>query len=350
MAILDSIQGNNFVICGFEGDQIAQSVADGLQVKLITISNGQFNDTSSNIKIDISNKNAFDNKTVHLIASNCRTEKASVNETTMQLFLAINAANQAKAKDVCLYVPHLGYARQDRASQPGEPGAAQMVLRMFESAGAKKITVLDIHNEDVSDSLQNAKLINKFAMALFAQRFKEMKERGVDLSNIVIVAPDRGARDRAHLFQKAMIDIGFTGVDFAYFDKSRDYAEKGQVQSMDLRDYVLQDGTVLSGEDAKERFRGKTTIVVDDMADTCGTMLCAIEQNMIKRYGAKEAYAAITHGVFSGNALEKIARTEKLKAILVTNSVPLRGDKPDNLEIVDCSQVFIQAIADSFSK
>lgn len=335
---------NNIVICGFEGDPVAADVAKEMGIPLTVIKRGLFNDTSSNVRVLVGSDSmhALENKEVHLIAGNNRTSDQSIDQTTMQVYLAIDAIRQAGGK-VKLYLPHLGYARQDKVSQPGEPLAAQAVLRIFELAGADKITVLDIHNKDVFAALRADK-VNKFAMQLFANRLKEMESSGVDLSNVVVVAPDKGARDRARIFQEAMKTAGIANVAFAYFDKSRDMATKGQVQTMDLREYHQADGAVLENGEAAAAFEGKTAIVVDDMADTCGTMLRAISDNIVGRYHAKEAYAVITHGVFSKDALDKIARTKELAKILVTDSIPLREDAPANLEVVSSAPVFVDAI------
>lgn len=344
-------EANSFVILGFENDKIAQETADLLGKELITIKSTLFNDTSSCIKIGIEEKHGFENKKVYLIAGNCQKGNKSINETSMEILLAIDAAKLAGAKEINLYLPYLGYSRQDKVSQPGEPMAVQAILRMFTSAGATKITVLDIHNDAVLGTLESTAIgINKFAMKEFANRFKEMRESGVNIDELVVVAPDKGAIERGRLFLTAMKAAGFADIAFAYFDKSRDSAIKGQVQSMDLREVQLSTGQVLTNEEAKAAFKGKTAIIIDDMADTCGTMLRAITDNVIGRYEAKEAYAAITHGVLSGNALEKIAKTKELKKMLITDSIPLRGEAPSNLEVISSAPIFAEAIRSSLEK
>ncbi len=346
-----SKETDSYVILGFEKDPFAEKIASLLSKELMIIQSVLFNDTSSHIKLGIKEKHALENKRVFLIAGNSQKESKSINETSMEIFLAIDAAKQAGAKEINLYIPYLGYARQDKVSQPGEPLAAQAVLRMFACAGATKITVLDIHNDAIFGTLETTAIgINKFAMKEFANRFKEKKESGVKLDELVVVAPDKGAIDRAKLFLAAMKTAGFANSAFAYFDKSRDYAQKGLVQSMDLREVQLSTGQVLTNEEAKAAFKGKTAIVIDDIADTCGTLLRAISDNIIGRYEAKEAYAAITHGVLSGNALEKIAQTKELTSLLITDSIPLKGKVPSNLEIVSAAPVFAEAIRSSIEK
>jgi ribose-phosphate pyrophosphokinase len=342
---------DSYVILGFEGDPLAKETADILGKELITIKNTLFNDTSSCIKIGIGEKHGLENKRVFLISGNSPKGNKSINETLMETILAIDAATRAGAIEINLYIPYLGYARQDKVSQPGEPMAAQAVLGMLAKVGATKITVLDIHNDVVFEALKPTAIgINKFAMNEFANRFKQKRESGVNLDELIIVAPDKGAIERGKLFLTAMKAAGFAKAAFAYFDKSRDNAIKGQVQSMDLREVVLSTGEILTEEDAKAAFKGKTAIVIDDIADTCNTMLRAISDNIIGRYGAKEAYAAITHGVLSGNALEKIANTKQLKGMLITNSIPLKGEAPPNLEVVSVAPIFAEAIRFSIEK
>lgn len=348
MNITSANRLDSYVIMGFENDTLAQETAKLLEKELIPIKNSQFNDTSSNVRIEMKDKHGLENKKVYLIAGNCRKESKTVNDTSMEIFLAIDAAKQAGAKEINLYLPYLGYARQDKVSQPGEPLAVNALLRMFTCAGANKITVLDIHNDTVFGSLGSTAIgINKFAMGEFAKRFKQKKEDGVELGELIVVAPDKGAIDRSKLFLEAMKTVGFANTAFAYFDKSRDYAIKGHVQSMDLREVELPTGEILTEDQAKEAFKGKTAIVVDDIADTCGTILRAISDNIVGRYEAKEAYAVITHGVFSGDALTKIANTKALTGMLVSDSVPLREQAPTNLEIVNSAPVFAEAIRQS---
>lgn len=352
-SILDnnSRETDSYVILGFEKDPLAEKTASLLGKELISIKSGHFNDTSSCIKIDIREKHGLENKKVFLISGNSQKGNKIIDQTSMEIYLAIDAAKRAGAKEINLYIPYLGYARQDKVSQPGEPMAAQAVLQMFAFAGATKITVLDIHNDVVFDALKPTAIgINKFAMREFADRFKQKRESGVNLDELVIVAPDKGAIERGKLFLTAMKTAGFTNAAFAYFDKSRNFALKGQVQSMDLRVVELPTGEVLTNENAKAAFKGKTAIVIDDIADTCGTMLRAISDNIIGRYEAKEAYAAITHGVLSGNALEKIANTKELKGMLITDSIPLRGEAPPNLEVISSAPIFAEAILSSIEK
>lgn len=342
----NSSSTDSYVICGFEGDPVAEKIAVLLDKPLQKIQNSQFNDTSSNIRIKLNEQNELENKKVCIIASNCRKLGKPINESTMEIFLAIDAAKQAGAKEINLYIPYLGNARQDKVSQSGEPLAAQLTMKLLEAAGASRITVLDIHNEAVFSALsKKASGTNKFAMKEFANRFKEMRASGISLDNLVVVAPDKGAIERATLFLNAMRTVGFTNIACAHFDKSRDSSMKGEVLSMELQEVTLSDEVRLTGKEANEYLKGKTAIVIDDLADTCGTLLKAISENIVKKYGAKESYAAITHGVLSGNALEKIARTVELKKMLITDSIPLRENAPDNLEVVSCAPVFADAIA-----
>lgn len=337
---------SSYVICGFEGDVLVEKIAIMLGKPLQIIFNGQFKDTSSNIKFKLNDRAGLENKTACIIASTCKKNCKSINDVTMEVLLSINAAKLAGAKEINLYIPYLGYARQDKVSQPGEPMSAQAVLQLFDSMGAAKITVLDIHNDSIFSVLsKQACGINKFAMKEFANRFKEMRERSVPLDNLVVVAPDKGARGRAALFLEAMQNAGFEDIAFAYFDKSRDQSVKGEVQSMELREVKLpNEEAPITGEKAREAFRGKTAIVIDDMADTCGTLLTAISKYIVGTYQAKEAYAAITHGVLSGDALEKIARTVELTKMFVTDSIPLGDNVPLNLEVISCAPVFAEAI------
>ncbi|WP_068471475.1 ribose-phosphate diphosphokinase [Candidatus Protochlamydia phocaeensis] len=341
---------DSYVLLGFEGDGVATKTAKLLNRKLISIKSRPFNDTSSHIKIDIEERLGLEHKKVCLIAGNCQKEGKTINDTTMEICFAINAAKQAGAAKIYLYLPYLGYARQDKVSLPGESLSASLVLQFFSMAGANKITVLDIHNEAIFGSLMGTSAVgvNHFAMQEFANKFKEKQESGVRLENLVVVAPDQGAVERGKLFLGAMKTAGFANVAFASFDKSRDYSQKGHVQAMHLKEVELPTGEMLQYENAQDALKGKTAIIIDDIVDTGGTLLKAVSENIVKRYGAEGAYAVITHGVLSGNALEKIAETEELKGMLITDSIPLRrSDVPSKLEVISCAPVFAEAIQQS---
>ncbi len=93
--------------------------------------------------------------------------------------------------------------------------------------------------------------------------------------------------------------------------------------------------------------KGRTAIIVDDIADTCGT-LCFAAVTLVKSGGAVRVYAVVTHGVFSGDAVERIESSPFIEAVAVTNTVPQVGRQSSNkIAVVDVAQILADAMKEA---
>jgi ribose-phosphate pyrophosphokinase len=158
-----------------------------------------------------------------------------------------------------------------------------------------------------------------------------------DLSNVVIVSPDAGGAKRCVnyvalwgegiicTFCRATSMADRLGVDFALFHKERKKAN--EVSRM-----------VLVGE-----VKGKVAILVDDMADTCGTLCLAAHH--LTEAGVEKSYAMVTHGILSGNALEAVENSA-LEKLIVTNTLPQEENQArcKKIEVIDIGPVLGEVI------
>jgi ribose-phosphate pyrophosphokinase len=242
---------------------------------------------------------------VYVIQSTC----PPVNETLMELLVIIDALKRASAKEVTAIVPYYGYARQDRKVAPRTPISAKLVADLFAAAGATRIVSMDLHAGQIQGFF-NIPFDNLFASPVLLSYIQKELSGEEDL---VIVSPDTGGVERARAFAKRL------DASVAMIDKRR------------LGPNVAQAMNVI-GE-----VEGKRVLILDDMIDTAGTLTEAAQAVFNK--GAKQIFAAATHGVLSGLALERIQKS-KIERIIVTDTVPLSP------ELAACSKVVQLSVAD----
>lgn len=218
-----------------------------------------------------------------------QTATRNPNEDLMQLFLMCQAAKLSFAKTVHIVLPHFPYARQDRVTEPREPISAKLVAHLLEEAGADHVIVLDLH----SDQIQGFFSIPVDALdarTIFADYVRSLK-----IKNLVVVAPDVGGAKRAKKFAVML------GADLAIMHKNRKRHHEAEILEIvgDVED--------------------KNCIIFDDIIDTAGTLLSG--KNALTDRGARDVYAAATHGVFSGPAVERLKKA-KFKKVIVSDSIP----------------------------
>ncbi|MBI2711466.1 MAG: ribose-phosphate pyrophosphokinase [Bdellovibrio sp.] len=225
---------------------------------------------------------------VYVIQSTCRP----VNDTLMELLVIIDALKRASAKEITALVPYYGYARQDRKIAPRTPISAKLVADLFVAAGATRVVAMDLHAGQIQGFF-NIPFDNLFASPVILDYFKrEMPPK----TELVVVSPDAGGVERARAFAKRL------DATVAMIDKRRTAPNVAKAMN------VVGD------------VAGKVAIILDDMIDTAGTLTEASEA--VLRNGAKQVYAAATHGVLSGPAVERI-RNSRIEKVIVTDTILL---------------------------
>jgi ribose-phosphate pyrophosphokinase len=242
----------------------------------------------------------------------------TTNDAVMELMLMIDAAVGASAHRVIAVTPWYGYSRQDKKSTGREPISARAVARMLEAAGADRVLTMDLHAGQVQGFFSpNVPVDHMTALRMLTEYF-----RGLDLPDLVVVAPDVG---RAKLNQKFAEKIGG---ELAILTKERPAHQVAEIG------YVIGD------------VKGRTAVLLDDMIDTAGTLKAAAQT--VRDSGARAIYAAATHPVLSGNAFENLAQAG-FEEVVVTDTIPLRDGAPDNIRVLSCADLLTDSIRRIFT-
>jgi len=243
------------------------------------------------------------------------TGAGAVNTSLMELCIMIHACKIASARRVTAIIPHFPYARQDKKDKSRAPITAKLVANMLREAGCDHVITMDLHASQIQGFF-DVPVDNLYAEPSMVRWLRD----NIEVKDCIIVSPDAGGAKRATSIADRL------NVDFALFHKERKKAN--EVSRMVLV------GTV----------RGKIAILVDDMADTCGTLGLAAKH--LLEEGATKVYALVTHGILSGPAI-KVIQESGMEKLLVTNTIP-QGDRlealGDKIEVVDVSPVLAEVI------
>lgn len=247
---------------------------------------------------------------VYIINTGCN----QVNTALMELCIMVHACKIASAKRITAIIPLFPYARQDKKDKSRAPITAKLVANMIQKSGCDHVVTMDLHASQIQGFF-DVPVDNLYAEPSVIQYIRT----NFALSDIVIVSPDAGGAKRATSIADRL------GVDFALFHKERKKAN--EVSRM-----------VLVG-----RVKGKTAILVDDMADTCGT-LCLAAQHLSEA-GATRVFGLVTHGILSGNALKAIEESA-LEKLIVTNTLPQQEnqEKCSKIEVIDIGNVLAEVV------
>jgi len=294
---------------GRANPQLAVDIADKLGVELGPVTLRTF----SNGEVYCRYKESIRGADVFIVQSTCGNAETGVtaNDSLMELLFMIDAAVGASAHRVIAVTPWFGYSRQDKKSAPREPISARLVARMLEAAGADRVLTMDLHAGQIQGFFQKP-VDHMTALFMLTQYFRDL-----GLSDLVVVAPDAG---RVKLNKKFASKIG---AELAILDKERPAQQVAEI------DYVIGD------------VKDRTAVIVDDMIDTAGTLKAAAKT--VAEEGAARVYAAATHAVFSGEAFANL-KTSGLEEIVVTDTIPIAPDRPQNIRVLPCAELLTDSI------
>jgi len=288
---------------------LAREIADNLGVTLGDANNAEFANGELHCRFDESVRGMD----VFIIQSHGTTSEQSVNDALMEHLIMVDAAKRASAARITVVCPFYGYGRQDRKSEGREPITAKLVANMFRVAGADRIISVDLHSGQIQGFFDGP-VDHLHAMPVLCDY---MATLGDDL---VVVSPDAGRVKVAERYANVL------HADLAIVHKRR---VKGEKNSVEAKDVV--------GEVA-----GRTCVIIDDMIDTGGTIVAAAEQLVDK--GASRVFAATTHGVFSGPAIDRL-KNSVIEKVVCTNTLPLPPEKQiDKIEVLSIAGIVAQAI------
>ena len=276
--------------------ELAQEIADYVGVELSCCVVNRFADGEVQINIDETVRGHH----VFVIQS---TNKP-VNENYMELFIMIDALKRASASSIDIVMPYYGYSRQDRKAAARQPISAKLMADLLQTAGANRLICVDLHADQIQGFF-NIPIDNFRALPILAEYFVEKK-----LENVVVVSPDHGGTTRARRLAEAL------DAPMAIIDKRRPRPNVAQVMN-------------LVGE-----VENKNCIIIDDMVDTAGTLVAAV--NVLKQKGATNVYCCCTHPILSDPALQRINDSE-LSEFVTTNTIALTEELKTSNKIVQLS-------------
>ncbi|KAB7504612.1 Ribose-phosphate pyrophosphokinase 2 [Armadillidium nasatum] len=286
---------------------LAQRIVDRLGIDLGKVVTKKFSNLETCVEIGESVRG----EDVYIVQSGC----GEINDNLMEMLIMINACKIASAARVTAVIPCFPYARQDKKDKSRAPISAKLVANMLSVAGADHIITMDLHASQIQGFF-DIPVDNLYAEPAV---LRWIRENIPFWSNSIIVSPDAGGAKRVTSIADRL------NVEFALIHKERKKAN--EVASM-----------VLVG-DVKDRI----AILVDDMADTCGTICQAAEK--LKEAGANKVYAILTHGIFSGPAVSRI-NSASFEAVVVTNTIPQEQHMKESskIQLIDVSNILAEAI------
>jgi ribose-phosphate pyrophosphokinase len=244
---------------------------------------------------------------------------APVNDHLVELLIMVQAAKLASAKRITAVVPWFPYSRQDKKSAPREPITAKLVADALESAGVDRVVTMDLHAGQIQGFF-TIPVDHMTALQLFAQYYRD---KGLTGEDVVAVSPDVGRAKFARRFGKML------EADLAILNKTRPEHDRAEV-------------TEVIG-----RVEGKVAVMIDDMILTGGTLIAGA--SALREAGASEVYACATHGLFPGDAFERIGASE-LAQVTVTDTVPIDPiNRPANIDVLPVSGLLAETIMNIFA-
>lgn len=232
-------------------------------------------------------------------------------DNLMELLILIDAAKRSSAYRITAVIPYFGYARQDRKDQPRVPITAKLTANLLTNAGVDRILTMDLHSAQIQGFF-DIPLDHLYSSAVLTEYWRKELKPGS-----VIVSPDMGGVKLARAYAKRL------DADFAIIDKRRPKANDVEIMN------------IIGDVD------GRDVLMIDDMIDTAGTLTMAA--TALKAQGAKNIFAACTHPILSGTAIDKIMASP-IKKIVATDTIPMRAPC-EKIEVVSVAHIFAEAIA-----
>jgi ribose-phosphate pyrophosphokinase len=273
------------VFSGNANRPLAEEICQYLGIPLGRANTTRFPDGEFNFQI-LENVRGGD---VFIVQPTC----PPVDTNLMELLLMIDAFRRSSADRITAVIPYYGYGRGDKKDKPRIAISAKLVANLIRTAGADRVLAVDLHAPQIQGFF-DIPFDYLFASPIIIEYFLKQ-----EIDNLVVVAPDPGGAERARAYAKRL------NADFAIVDKRRDKSKPGHAEAEVMN-------VIGKVED-------RNVLVVDDMADTAGTLTKVAEA--LKKEGARSIVASCVHAVLSGNAIERIAGSP-LEKVVITNTVP----------------------------
>ncbi len=298
------MDGRLLLLAGSANRKLADEIAAFLKTKLSRAHVSTFSEGEIHVKIldDMRGADVFV----------IQPTSPPPNHNLMELLIIIDALKRASADRITAVLPYFGYARQDRKDQPRVPITATLVANLITVAGANRILTLDLHAGQIQGFF-DIPLDHLYAVNVFVDYFKKKK-----IKNLVVVAPDVGGIKAARAYAKKL------NASLAIVDKRR--VDEQNAEAMNILGEV----------------KGKNVLLVDDIVATAGSLCEAA--HALRENGAKRIYAACSHAILSGPAIERLKKSS-IEELCVTNSVDLPAAKKiDKVNVLTVAPLLGEAI------
>jgi ribose-phosphate pyrophosphokinase len=293
------------LVAGTANMPLARKISDSSGIPLCAATVTRFSDGEIFAQIEESVRGVH----VFVVQPTC----PPANDNLMELLVIIDALNRASASSVTAVTPYYGYSRQDRKVSPRTPITAKLVANLLTAAGVDRVVSLDLHAGQIQGFF-DIPFDNLYGLEVLCNHIRNQVNK-----DVVIVSPDAGGVRRARSFAKNL------NANLAIIDKRRPRANEVAIM------HIIGD------------VKDANCIIVDDMIDTAGTLCSGAAA--IKEAGARRVMAAITHGVLSGPAIDRLEKSV-LDKLFITDTIPLSEEKQKRarIEVVSCGELLGEAL------
>jgi ribose-phosphate pyrophosphokinase len=251
---------------------------------------------------------------VFILQTHTAFDDSTLNDAIIEQLIMCDAARRASAKRITVVCPYYGYSRQDRKSSGREPITAKLLANLFAAAGVQRLVSLDLHSGQIQGFFDGP--VDHLTAAPVLTKYLKEHLKG----DLVVVSPDSGRVKVAERYAQHL------GAEVATVYKRRDKSKANTVEALDVMGDV----------------DGRVCVIVDDMIDTAGTV-CAAADQLVKR-GATDVWAAATHGVLSGPAIDRI-KNSVISRVVITDTLPLPPEKQiDKIVVLSAAGIIAAAI------
>ncbi|MET1160167.1 MAG: ribose-phosphate diphosphokinase [Thermoprotei archaeon] len=299
-----------YIVYGLNYEDEARELGSLVNAEVLNVKHKIFPDGERYLRIEHAEKLS------NSVAIVVNTMFPNQNDSLVETLMLINAARKANASKVIAVIPYLAYARQDKVFLSGEPVSAELVVKSLRMSGADVLITVDVHSPAILEHFDG------IAVNLLVSR--ELVEKALEyLENPVVIAPDKGALERARYAAENL------GLEYDYLVKHRD-RETGIVKI----------------EPKEASVSGRDVVIVDDIISTGGTI--AEASKLLLSIGARKIVVAATHGLLVGSALDKL-RKAGVYRVLLANTVGVKYEDP-LVEYVDILRVIADKLGSIIEK
>src|SRR5436305_2216077 len=236
-----------------------------------------------------------------------------VNRSIMELLIMIDALKRASAARITAVIPYYAYGRTDKKDQPRVPITARLIADCITVAGAHRVLTMDMHAGQIQGFFNIP--VDELTAQVLQARYFASKE----IEDLTVVSADEGFAKKARKLADRL------RAPLAIVEKRR-LGNNGVTEAMGIIGNVA----------------ARNALIVDDEIDTAGSLTQAVR--VVREQGARDVYCCATHGVFSGPALERLARAS-ITEIVITDSIPLAEKKrAPNMTILSVAELLAGAI------